>query len=179
MLGDTATLAAGLWIVARAHRLGIPTPVLMKMLANVGVDYAFGTVPLLGDVFDVFWKANRRNVALLEREIARQNATAKLREDYARVGAGHGYRAPSHETGGVVLLDDLEIFGGHFAAPAFNQFVADLLAFGQPCKARLLDGADVHEGILRAVFGFDKAVPLGRVEPFYGSVCHDNSLSRH
>jgi hypothetical protein len=72
VLGDTATLAAGLWIVARAHRLGIPTPVLMKMLANVGVDYAFGTVPLLGDVFDVFWKANRRNVALLEREIARR-----------------------------------------------------------------------------------------------------------
>lgn len=72
VLGDTATLLAGLWIVAEAHRIGVSKSTLARMLANVGIDYAVGTVPVLGDLFDFFWKANRRNVRLLEKEIERR-----------------------------------------------------------------------------------------------------------
>lgn len=68
VLGDTAGLVIGLWVVGRAHRIGVSNPTLLKMLANLAIDYALGAVPLIGDVFDVFWKANKRNVRLLEQE---------------------------------------------------------------------------------------------------------------
>ncbi len=64
-IGDSITLPAGLWIVYRASRLGVPKRLLARMLFNVGVDYVFGLIPLLGDLFDIAWKANRRNVALV------------------------------------------------------------------------------------------------------------------
>ncbi|WNJ99801.1 DUF4112 domain-containing protein [Thalassospiraceae bacterium LMO-JJ14] len=76
VLGDTVTLLAGLWIVAEAHRIGVSKPTLARMLANVGIDYAIGAVPVLGDLFDFFWKANRRNVRLLEREVERREHQA-------------------------------------------------------------------------------------------------------
>jgi hypothetical protein len=42
------------------------------MLGNVGVDFLVGAVPFLGDVFDVLWKANRKNARLLEQHLRRQ-----------------------------------------------------------------------------------------------------------
>ncbi len=72
VVGDTAMLACGLWFVYRAGRIGISKPVLLRMLANVGIDYAIGSVPVIGDLFDFFWKANLRNLALLEKEIERR-----------------------------------------------------------------------------------------------------------
>lgn len=72
VIGDTATLVAGLSIVARAHKMGIRGRALLEMLLNVGIDYAFGSIPLLGDLFDFFWKSNRRNIRIIEREIERQ-----------------------------------------------------------------------------------------------------------
>lgn len=68
VLGDSAGLVLGLWIVSRAHRLGVSTPTLVRMLGNIGIDTVLGAVPLIGDVFDIFWKANQRNIALLEKE---------------------------------------------------------------------------------------------------------------
>lgn len=53
----------GLWV---AFRLGAPAAVLLRLLLNVGVDLLVGAVPLLGDLFDVGWRSNQRNVALLE-----------------------------------------------------------------------------------------------------------------
>ena len=64
-VGDAASAAVSLWIVNEARRLGMPSHKLMKMLANVGVDTFGGAVPLLGDVFDIFFKANRRNLAMI------------------------------------------------------------------------------------------------------------------
>jgi hypothetical protein len=43
------------------------------MLLNVGVDYAFGTMPILGDLFDFFWKSNKRNIRILEKEISKRD----------------------------------------------------------------------------------------------------------
>jgi hypothetical protein len=48
----------------------VPGVVLLRMLFNVGIDLAVGMIPVLGDVADVFWKSNTRNLALLERHAA-------------------------------------------------------------------------------------------------------------
>ncbi len=64
--GDVAGgLFSGL-IILQAARAGAPTPVLTRMLGNVLTDVVIGAIPLLGDVFDVAWRANSRNVRLLE-----------------------------------------------------------------------------------------------------------------
>jgi hypothetical protein len=55
--------------VLLAARLGAPRVVVLRMVANVAVESVVGSVPLLGDVFDVAWKSNTRNLALLERAL--------------------------------------------------------------------------------------------------------------
>lgn len=65
-IGDAATAAISLWIVAEARALGAPHGVLAKMLGRVAADMTFGAVPVVGDVFDVAFRANRRNVRALE-----------------------------------------------------------------------------------------------------------------
>jgi hypothetical protein len=59
------TTALSLFIVHEAYQLGAPGHVIMRMLGNVALDGVFGAVPLVGDAFDVLWRANRRNVRLL------------------------------------------------------------------------------------------------------------------
>ena len=68
-VGDSATLIAACYLVARAERLGVPGRVLMRMMVNVLLDWLVGTVPVLGDIFDIGFRANRRNVDLLRRHI--------------------------------------------------------------------------------------------------------------
>ena len=64
--GDVAGgLFSGL-IILQAARSGAPAPVLGRMLANVAIDVVLGAIPIIGDVFDVAWRANTRNVRLLE-----------------------------------------------------------------------------------------------------------------
>jgi len=65
VVGDIITTALSLFIVHEAYQLGTPGHVIARMLGNVAIDGAFGAVPLVGDVFDVLWRANRRNVLLL------------------------------------------------------------------------------------------------------------------
>lgn len=65
-VGDGATAVLSLYIVMRARRLGAPTTILLKMIGNVGVDLVVGSIPVFGDIFDVAWKANRRNLHLLK-----------------------------------------------------------------------------------------------------------------
>lgn len=64
-IGDTITTLLSLYIVREARALGAPRHVIMRMLGNVALDSVVGVVPLAGDVFDVMWRANRRNMALL------------------------------------------------------------------------------------------------------------------
>lgn len=65
--GDAVGAVLSAYIVVTAARLGAPAPVLGRMLLNVVIDAAVGTIPLVGDLFDVAYKANVRNVGLLER----------------------------------------------------------------------------------------------------------------
>jgi hypothetical protein len=64
-IGDFAAAAISLVIVNEARRLGVPNDKLVKMLVNVGFDTVAGSVPVLGDVFDVYFKSNRRNLQLV------------------------------------------------------------------------------------------------------------------
>ncbi|KAF0674940.1 DUF4112 domain-containing protein [Profundibacterium mesophilum] len=65
-VGDALALAPGAYIVMESHRLGAPRGLLVKQGVNVAIDAVIGTIPVIGDLFDVGFKANRRNVALLK-----------------------------------------------------------------------------------------------------------------
>ena len=69
-LGDAAGAVLAAWILVEAARLGASRSTLGRMVANIALDALAGAVPLLGDAFDVVWKSNVRNVALLERHLA-------------------------------------------------------------------------------------------------------------
>jgi len=66
-IGDLIGVLASSYILAEAARLGVGRSVLMRMALNVALEGMVGIVPLAGDVFDAAWKANQRNVRLLER----------------------------------------------------------------------------------------------------------------
>ncbi len=70
-IGDLVAGAFSLWLIGEARRLGAPKWILAKMYWNVAVDVGIGAVPIVGDMFDVVWKANRKNVALLSRHFCR------------------------------------------------------------------------------------------------------------
>ncbi len=70
VLGDLAApLFTGL-LLLHAVRLRIPKIVQLRMLMNAAIDFAIGIIPVVGDLFDFGWKANVRNLALLERHAA-------------------------------------------------------------------------------------------------------------
>jgi hypothetical protein len=68
-IGDAITTAMSLYIVSEARALGAPRLLVARMLANVAIDGVFGAVPLVGDVFDAAFRANRRNLALLREHL--------------------------------------------------------------------------------------------------------------
>lgn len=83
--GDLVTALFGLTILYHAFRMRIPTVVVARMTINLALDLAVGLVPVAGDVADIFWKANTRNMALLERHVAVEQPPT--RADYVFVGA--------------------------------------------------------------------------------------------
>ena len=64
-VGDLLGGVASTVIIIAAWARGVPKVVLLRMVANVGVEVVVGAVPVLGDAFDIAWRANRRNYALL------------------------------------------------------------------------------------------------------------------
>lgn len=69
-IGDAVTTAMASYIVVESARLGAPRALLVRMGLNVAIDFVLGAVPLIGDLADMAFKANLRNVALLERHLA-------------------------------------------------------------------------------------------------------------
>ena len=65
-IGDTIGGAISAYIVYEANRLGVPKRTLLRMILNIGIETTIGAIPLIGDVFDATWKANVRNIALLD-----------------------------------------------------------------------------------------------------------------
>jgi GNAT superfamily N-acetyltransferase len=70
-IGDIAASALSFYLLYEARRLGVPRLLLARMLANVLLEGTVGMVPVAGDAFDVFFRANRRNIALLRAHFAR------------------------------------------------------------------------------------------------------------
>jgi Domain of unknown function (DUF4112) len=71
-IGDAAASALSCYLLYEAHRLDIPRPVFARMVANVAIEGVVGAVPLLGDLFDVGFRANRRNVKILREHFERE-----------------------------------------------------------------------------------------------------------
>lgn len=82
--GDALTALSHLALVWFAFRARVPGVVLARMLLNVAIDALVGVLPIAGDVFDVFFKANRRNLELLERNRG-QGSVRATPGDYAVV----------------------------------------------------------------------------------------------
>jgi hypothetical protein len=74
-VGDIATTAVSFYILAAGVRYRVSKATLLRMGANLGIDYLLGAVPVLGDLFDAYWKSNQKNVELL-----RQRATVSPEE---------------------------------------------------------------------------------------------------
>ena len=68
-VGDFLAGAASCILVLAAFFRGVPLITVARMVANLGIEVAVGIVPVLGNLFDIGWRANRRNYALLERSL--------------------------------------------------------------------------------------------------------------
>lgn len=78
--GDTLTGGIAAYIVVEAARMGVSRQVLWKMVGNILIDSFAGTIPVVGDIFDVGWKANIKNIELLEQhlDLAESSKSDKL-----------------------------------------------------------------------------------------------------
>ena len=87
-LGDTVTSFISLYLVAAASRFGMSRVTLIRMTMNVAIDWLLGSIPLVGDLFDVYWKANQMNMALLRRHLATEPSVRRRAQsaDWVFVG---------------------------------------------------------------------------------------------
>jgi hypothetical protein len=77
-VGDSAMAILGLIPIVSAWRLGASRWLLARMLVNLGFDATIGAIPVIGDIFDLFFRSNRRNARLLEAHLA---AKRRLKPD--------------------------------------------------------------------------------------------------
>jgi len=68
-VGDAISAALASYIIWEARQLGLPRWKIARMIGNVAVDTAIGAIPLAGDVFDVFFKANQRNLRIIHEHL--------------------------------------------------------------------------------------------------------------
>jgi hypothetical protein len=81
-VGDVIGSALGLYVVVVAFKRKLPLVTVARMLVNLGIDALVGAVPIAGDLFDLAWKANRKNVRLLRQ---RHEARRDTAGDWLRV----------------------------------------------------------------------------------------------
>jgi len=86
--GDTATSLASFYILASAVRYRVPKITLLRMGLNIGIDYLVGSLPLVGDLFDAWWKSNQMNIALLRKRatVSAEDARSGKLSDWLFVG---------------------------------------------------------------------------------------------
>jgi len=87
-LGDTATSLASFYILAAAVRYRVPKITLLRMGLNIGLDYVVGSLPVVGDFLDAWWKSNRKNLDLLKQRatVSEEEARAGRASDWLFVG---------------------------------------------------------------------------------------------
>ena len=75
-VGDFFGMTLSAYIILRAADLGVSKTTIVRMIINLAIDGVFGSLPIVGDLFDIVWKANLRNIAIVEAEILK-NAPLK------------------------------------------------------------------------------------------------------
>lgn len=91
-LGDTTTTLVSLYILAAAVRYRVPKITMLRMGLNIGIDYVFGSLPVVGDFADAWWKSNQKNLELLKKR-------ATVSADEAREGRASDWIF----VGGIIL----------------------------------------------------------------------------
>ena len=76
-LGDTSTSLVSFYILAAAVRYRVPKITLLRMGMNIAIDYVVGSIPLIGDFADAWWKSNRMNLELLRKRATVSAAEAR------------------------------------------------------------------------------------------------------
>lgn len=86
--GDTATSLVSFYILAAAVRYRVPKITLLRMGLNIGLDYVVGSLPLVGDFLDAWWKSNHKNLDLLKQRatVSAEDARAGRTSDWLFVG---------------------------------------------------------------------------------------------
>lgn len=84
VVGDLLSGGIGLFVIWRASRMGLPRIVVARMLANAAIDMIVGSLPLVGDAFDLWFKANTRNLGLVRRHL--EHPGASTRHEWLVVG---------------------------------------------------------------------------------------------
>jgi hypothetical protein len=77
VVGDAVSALAGAWVIAEAARFGIPRVVLARMVVNLLADLGIGAIPLIGDLYDVVFRSNARNLDLFRRHALDPGATTR------------------------------------------------------------------------------------------------------
>lgn len=87
-LGDTTTTLVSFYILASAVRYRVPKITLLRMGLNIGLDYVIGSLPIVGDVADAWWKSNQKNVELLKKRatVSGEEASSGRFGDWLFVG---------------------------------------------------------------------------------------------
>ena len=83
VIGDLIGVALSSYILSQAARLGAPRSVLTRMAFNIGVEGLVGLIPFAGDIFDAAFKANQRNVRLLEQWLDQPKRTERSTRAFA------------------------------------------------------------------------------------------------
>lgn len=79
--GDVATSAVSIYILNAAQRFGVSRVTMARMMLNIIIDLCVGAIPFAGDLFDAYWKSNKRNADLLQKHIeATPDVERKLRK---------------------------------------------------------------------------------------------------
>ena len=81
-VGSIVPAVLGSAIIFDAVRLRTPLPILLRMVFNYGIDWLFGSVPIIGNVFDFMWRSNTKNLKLLERILADREQVRKATIKY-------------------------------------------------------------------------------------------------
>ena len=78
ILGDFIGVVFSTYIMYSGIKMGVSSKVVTKMAANIAIEFMIGWIPVIGDIFDVLWKANKRNVELIENATAEKQINEKM-----------------------------------------------------------------------------------------------------
>ncbi len=76
ILGDFIGVIFSTYIMYSGIKMGVSSKIVKKMATNIAIEFVIGSIPIIGDIFDALWKANKRNVELIE------EATIENQENY-------------------------------------------------------------------------------------------------